>query len=92
MKNDQEIIRTINKHLNLFAVSRDLTGDEVMRLHELLEETKLCFSGEFTGFHLLEDPDSDEVTDCAHYLTSLEVGEWTKRPVEVMVDLDSVED
>jgi hypothetical protein len=69
-RSDEDIIRTVNKHLNLLALKRDLQGGEVSRIHELLEKGNVVFSGEFSGFHLLEDDDCCAVTDCAHPLTT----------------------
>ena len=72
MKDDVEIVTYLNGCINLLALSRGLTIDEWNRLAELVEEHRLHFSGEPSGFHLKpEDLDLDYVDDCAHPLTSL---------------------
>lgn len=68
MKTDQEIIQTLNKHLNLAGLVQDLSADEWNRIIAMLEDNEICFSGDPSGFHI---DLGNEILDCSHPDTSL---------------------
>lgn len=51
-----KIIRTLNACLDLGALSVLLSSEDWTALQEMVENGRLCFSGDPTGFHIKDEP------------------------------------
>lgn len=68
-KSDEELVRTINGHLNLLAMSRMLDSDEMERFRLLVEGGRLGWHP--TGFCIKSGDGPEDWTYCPNELTTL---------------------
>lgn len=64
MRTQSEIVREVNRCLNLTRLNLAITPEEWDQFADLVSEGKLVFSGDPTGFHIKWNEDGTIVEDC----------------------------